>query len=59
MLCWWKVGRRKKESQTIDNLPVLATCLSDILAMLFNKVNGLTAHGSTQYCLMWLMDPFE
>ena len=38
---------RRKESQKIDNLPVLATCQSGTLAMLSSKVNGPVAHGST------------
>ena len=40
--------RRKKESQKIDDLPVLATCRSGTLAMLSSKVNGPVAHGSTR-----------
>ena len=39
---------RKSESQKIDDLPVLATCRSGILAMLSSKVNGPVAHGSTR-----------
>ena len=35
---------RKKESQKIDDLPVLATCRSGTLAMLSSKVNGPVAH---------------
>ena len=39
---------RKKESQKIDDLPVLATCRSATSAMLSSKVNGPVAHGSTR-----------
>ena len=46
-LGWRK--ERKKESQKIDNLPVLATCRSGTLSMLSSKVNGPVAHGSTRY----------
>ena len=45
MLAWLTPKERKKESQKID---VLATCRSGTLAMLFSKVNGPVAHGSTQ-----------
>ena len=38
----------KRRSQKIDDLPVLATCRSGILAMLSSKVNGPVAHGSTR-----------
>ena len=37
----------EKESQKIDNLPVLVTCRSVTLAMFSSKVNGPVAHGST------------
>ena len=42
MLAWRTVTdrRKKKESQKIDDLPVLATCRSGTLAMLSSKVNG-------------------
>ena len=40
--------RRKKESQKIDNLPVLATCQSGTSAILSSKLNGFIAHGSTR-----------
>ena len=50
MLAWLTVTltdeRKKKESQKIDNLPVLATRRSGTLAMLSSKVNGPVAHGS-------------
>ena len=36
------------ESQKIDELPVLATCWSDTLAILSSEVNGLVGHGSTR-----------
>ena len=39
--------RRKKESQKIDDLPVLATCRFGTLAILSSEVNGPDAHGST------------
>ena len=52
MLVWLTVTpteeRRKKGSQKIDDLPVLATCQSGTLAMLSSKVNGPLAHGSTR-----------
>ena len=38
----------KKESQKIDDLPVLATCWSDALAILSSEVNGLVGHESTR-----------
>ena len=41
-------GGKKKESQKIDDLPVLATCWSDALAIISSEVNGLVGHGSTQ-----------
>ena len=41
------VEKRKKESQKIDDLPVLATCRSGTLVMLSSKVNGPVAPGST------------
>ena len=44
-------GEKKKESQKIDDLPVLASCRSGTLAMLSTKVNGPVAHGSTGQCL--------
>ena len=40
--------RRKKESQKIDDLPVLATCRSGTSAMLSSTSNGPIAHGSTR-----------
>ena len=39
--------RRKKESQNIDDLPVLAIRQSGTSAMLSSKVNSPIAHGST------------
>ena len=39
---------RKKESQKIDDLPVLATRRSGTSAMLSSKVNSPVAHGSTR-----------
>ena len=39
---------RKKERQKIDDLLVLATCLSGTLAMLYSKVNVPVTHGSTR-----------
>ena len=39
---------RKKLSQKIDDLPVLATCQSGASAMLSCKVNGPFVHGSTR-----------
>ena len=51
VLAWLTVTRteeRKKESQKIDNLPVLATRRSGTSAMLSSKVNGPVAHGSTR-----------
>ena len=39
---------RKKESQKMDDLPVLATCQSGTLAMLSGIVNGPVVHGSTR-----------
>ena len=43
-----KEERKKKGSQKIDDLPVLATCRSGTSVMLSSKVNGPVAHGSTQ-----------
>ena len=40
--------RKKKDSQKIDNLPVLATCWSGTSVMLAGKVNSPVAHGSTR-----------
>ena len=52
VLAWLTVTlteeRKKKESQKVDNLPVLATHRSGTSAMLCSKVNGCVAHGSTQ-----------
>ena len=39
-------GRQKKESQKIDDSPVLETCRSGTLAMLSSKVNGPVAHAT-------------
>ena len=39
---------RKKESQEIDDLPVLVTCRSGTSAMLSSEVNGPTAQRSTR-----------
>ena len=39
---------RKKESQKIDDLPVLATRQSGTSAMLSSEVNSPVAHGSTR-----------
>ena len=44
----------QKESQKIDDLPVLATCQSGTTAMLSSKVDGHIAYGSTRQCLIWL-----
>ena len=41
-------GRKKKESQKIDDLSVLATRRSGTSAMLSSKVDGPVAHGSTR-----------
>ena len=38
---------KKKRSQKIDDLPVLATCQSGTSAILSSKVNTLVVHGST------------
>ena len=38
--------KRRKESQKIDDLPVLVTRLSGTSAMLSSQVNGPVAHGS-------------
>ena len=40
--------RKKKESQKIEDLPVLATCRSGTSAMLSSKLNGPIAPGTTQ-----------
>ena len=40
--------RRKKESQKIDDLPVLATCRFGTLVIFSSEVNGPDAHGSTR-----------
>ena len=40
--------KKKKESQKIDDLSVLATRRSGTSAMLSSKVDGLVAHGSTR-----------
>ena len=52
VLAWLTVTlteeRRKKESQKIDDLPVLATCQSGTSAMLSSTSNGPIAHGSTR-----------
>ena len=46
-LAWLQKERKKKRSQKIDNLLVLATCQSGSLAMLSGEVNGPVVHGST------------
>ena len=38
----------QKESQKIDDLPVLATCWSGTSAMLSSEVDGPVTYGSTQ-----------
>ena len=52
VLAWLTVTlteeRKKKESQKIDNLPVLATRWSGTSAMLSSKVNCPVAHESTR-----------
>ena len=49
LISWWEVGRRKKEiSQKIDDLLVLATCRSGVLAILSSKVSSPVAHESTR-----------
>ena len=49
VLAWLKdMEERNKESQKIDNLPILETCRSGTLVILSSKVNGLVAHGSAQ-----------
>ena len=50
VLAWLKdtEERRRKESQKIEDLPVLETCRSGTLAILFSKDNGPVAHGSAQ-----------
>ena len=51
VLAWRTVTlteERKKESQKIDDLPVLATYRSGTSAMLSSTSNGPIAHGSTQ-----------
>ena len=40
--------KRKKESQKIDDLPVLATCQSATSVMLSSTSNCPIAHGSTR-----------
>ena len=40
--------RRKKESQKIDDLPILATYRFGTLAILSSEVNGPDDHGSTR-----------
>ena len=42
------VLEKRRRSQKIDDLPVLATCRSGTLAMLSSQVNGPVAHGSTR-----------
>jgi len=39
---------RKKSEDTIDDLPVLATCQSGTSVMLSGKVNSPVVHGSTR-----------
>ena len=55
VLAWLTVTlteeRKKKESQKIDDLPVLATRRSGTLAMLSSKVNGPVAYRSTRSCM--------
>ena len=40
--------RKKKESQKIDDLPVLATCRSGTSVMISSKFNGPIARGTTR-----------
>ena len=49
----------EKSKKKIDDLPVLATCRSGTLAMLSSKVNGPVAHGSTQQCLIGLIEAVD
>ena len=39
---------KRRRSQKIDDLPVLATCQSGTLVMFSSKVNGPVAHGNTR-----------
>ena len=52
VLAWLTVTRteerRKKESQKIEDLSILATRRSGTSAMLSSKVDGPVAHGSTR-----------
>ena len=56
MLAWLML---KKESQNIDDLPGLATCLSGTSAMLSGEVNAPIVHGSAWLCLIWFMEAFD
>ena len=49
----------KEENQKIEDLPVLVTCQSGVLAMLSSKVNSPVAHGSTQKCLIRPMEAVD
>ena len=49
----------EEESQKIDDLPVLATCQPSTSAMLSSEVNSPIACGSTQQCLIRLMEAFD
>ena len=44
MLAWLT----QKESQKIDDLPILATCWSGTSVILSSEVNGAVTHGSTR-----------
>ena len=50
VLAWlyYTETRKKKQSQNIDNLPILVTCLSGNLPILSKVVDDPVAHGSTQ-----------
>ena len=50
VLAWLKDGeeRRRRKSEKIDDLPVLATCWSGTLAILSSEGNVSVAHGSTR-----------
>ena len=60
VLAWLTVTlteeRRRKK---VDDLPVIVTYQSGTLVMLTSKVNGPVTHGSTQKCLIWLMEAFD
>ena len=47
-LAYTQRRKKKERGQKINDLPVLATCHSDTLAILSSEVNGPAVHGSTQ-----------